>query len=228
MNTVLHTPHRTFARFYTFDITTGIPMDWDEVAWDGPWAEAKKGRGEQQQITNQSIANAKTDIGRQGEQYSAENPDIQGLEVSGPGGLGTAASSYLANSLHDIDRNYGNARTNVARVNAQRGFAATPDATFASGLNSANIAQAGAEDKAYNDAQLLQRENTLAAINARSGLQGLYNPNGSLGVGSDSAFKQNQEGSTLGDIGKGISTVAGIAGSVAGLPKAFSQGGWGG
>jgi hypothetical protein len=203
-----------------YDIATGWKLDDDFYFYTGPVELQKKGRGEQAEVTKESLANAKTNSARQGEQYGAENTDITGLESSGPGGLGSASSAYLANSLADIGRNYGNARQGVARVNAQRGFSGTPDAAFSSGINSANIAEAGANNKAYNDALMLQRENTLAAMNARSGLQGLYDPNRPLGTASESALRQSQQGSTLGDIGKGISTGVGLA------SKAFGTGGF--
>ena len=213
----------TFARELTLDIATGVVLWLDEVPWEGGWEECKKGRESAGRLTDAAEANAKVDTARQGEQYGAENKDIGGLEQTGPGGLGTATSAYLANARADINRNYGNARQTVARNNAQRGFAATPDAAFASGINSANLAQAGAENQAYNNALMLQRENTLAAINARSGLQNLYDPNHSLQTGLNGAEAQSRMGSVIGDIGKGISTGVSLASSIAGLPKAFSK-----
>jgi len=210
------------------DMATGWVLDHDWIIYAGPVEQNKKGRESQQKVTDTALANSATDTSRQGEQYGAENKDIGGLEQSGPGGLGQSSAAYLANSLADINRNYGNARQNVARVNAQRGFAGTPDAAFSSGINSANVAQAGSENKAYNDALMLQRENTLAAMNARSGLQNLYDPNRALGTASNSATAQSQMGSTLGDIGKGVATGVSLASSIAGMPKAFSSGGWGG
>lgn len=212
-----------FRRSAVIDIETGIPLEWDEFVWTGPVAACKKGHEQAGKATDAALSNAATNTGRQTEQYGAENRDITGLETAGSGGLGPASSAYLANSLADIDRNYGNARQAVARVNAQRGFAATPDATFASGVNSANLAQAGASNKAYNDALLLQRENTLAAMNARSGLQGIYDPNRPLSTALSGAEAQSQMGSTLGDIGRGISTGVGLATGIAGLPKAFKN-----
>lgn len=210
-----------------FDMATGWVLDHDWIFYTGPVEQNKKGREQAAKATDAAMANSAANTGKQNEQYGAENKDIGGLEQSGPGGLGQASGAYLANSLADINRNYGNARQNVARVNAQRGFAGTPDAAFASGVNSANIAQAGSENKAYNDALMLQRENTLAAMNARSGLQNIYDPNRPLGTALQGAEAQSQMGSTLGDIGRGVATGVSLAGSIAGMPKAFKTG-WGG
>jgi len=203
------------------DMATGWVLDHDWVIYAGPVEQNKKGRETAAAATDQAMANSSANAAKQNTQYNAEQPDITGLEASGPGGLGQSSAAYLANSLADINRNYGNARQNVARVNAQRGFAGTPDAAFASGVNSANVAQAGSENKAYNDALMLQRENTLAAMNARSGLQNLYDPNRPLSTALSGAEAQSQMGSTLGDIGKGVATGVSLAGSIAGLPGAF-------
>lgn len=171
--------------------------------------ELKKGRESLSQVTDQSLANSKADTAKQGEQYNAEKGDLGQLDTIGANGLGLGASGYLANQLASIGQTYGNARTNAARVAAQRGFNA-PEGAFASGLNSANIAQARDENSAYGNAQMLTRENELAAMGARQGLQAQYDPNHALNTASDSAYKQSQAGSLLGDIGKGISTGAAL------------------
>jgi len=217
---------KIISKSVVWDMATDWKLNDDWYFYVGPVAELKKGREATQKATDAALANSTANSAKQNEQYGAENKDITGMEASGPGGLGQATGAYLANSLADINRNYGNARQNVARVNAQRGFSATPDAAFASGVNSANVAQAGSENKAYNDALMLQRENTLAAMNARSGLQNLYDPNRPLGTAIQGGQAQSQEGSLLGDIGKGVATGVSLAGSIAGMPKAFQSGGW--
>lgn len=199
----------TYSRSTTYDIESGVRVFWDEEPWGGEWEENKKGRESLQSVTDQSLANSKADTAKQGEQYNAEKGDLSQLDTIGTNGLGLGASGYLANQLASIGQTYGNARTNAARVAAQRGLNA-PEGAFASGLNSANIAQARDENSAYGNAQMLTRENELAAMNARQGLQSQYDPNHALNTASDSAYKQSQAGSLLGDIGKGISTGAAL------------------
>lgn len=213
-----------YSKSTTYDIETGILLDWDEVPWNGPWERCKKGRGEQKQVTDAALANSKTDTARQGEQYGKENTGIDELtNVDPSSGLGMGAAGYLNNQKAAISQAYNNARSGVARANATRGFAGTPEGAFTSSINGANVGQAMDENKAFNDAQMLTRENMLQGLNLRSGLQAQYNPNAALNTASTSALNQSRMGSTLGDIGNGISTGVGLATSVAGLPKVFKS-----
>lgn len=219
-------PVPTYSNLTEIDIETGVVLWSDDMPYDGPWGEAKKGREATAQATEQSLEQGRVNAQRQGEQYSALQPEINQLTAVGANGLGLGANGMLANSLENIGRTYANARQGVARSNAQRGFGGTPDAAFASGINSANIQQAGDENSAYNNAQMLTRENMLAGINARQGLYTGSNPTPANSTAIQGGVAQNNEGSTLGDIGKGVSAVAGLATGVAGLPNAFKSGGW--
>lgn len=206
------------------DIATGVILDHEWYVYYGPIEQEKKGREAQSQVTDASLANSKTDTARQGEQYGKENTGIDQLtNVDPSSGLGMGAAGYLNNQKAAISQAYNNARSGVARANATRGFAGTPEGAFTSSINGANVGQAMDENKAYNDAQMLTRENMLQGLNLRSGLQAQYNPNAALNTAGTSALNQARMGSTLGDIGNGISTGVGLATSVAGLPKAFKS-----
>jgi|SRR5581483_5823387 len=217
-------PVPLYARSATYDIETGWLLDIDEVPWEGAWELEKKGRESEQRVTDASLQNAANDAQRQGEQYGAEKGDLAQLDTIGANGLGLGASGYLANQLNSIGRSYGNARQNAARINASRGLGSTPEGAFQSSLNGANLGQAGAENEAYNNAQMLTRDNMLQALGARAGLQNTYNPNGALSVGAQSAYDQNHMGSLLGDIGAGLSSAAGIVGSGFGLANQVKGG----
>ncbi len=201
----------TVTKQITYDIETGAVLDHQWYEYGGPWELEKMGRESEAKVTDQSLTNAASDKVKQGEQYGKENTGLDQLTTVGANGLGLGASGYLNNALENISKSYGNARQNAARVTAGRGFAGTPDGAFASGLNSANIAQAGDENKAYNDAQMLTRENMLQGLGMRQGLQTTYDPNHALGTAGTSAEAQSRMGSTLGDIGRGLTTAASLA-----------------
>lgn len=176
--------------------------------YDGPVAELKKGREAQQQITQQDIANAASNKTKQDTQYGAENKTLDDLTTTGPNGLSTAADARYASDLENINKTYGGLRTAGERGLAQRGFAAAPSGASSSLENSALQSQGAAETGSFENAQQLTREDQLAAMNARQGLQGIYSPNQPLAQGAQSALDQSQMGSTMGDIASGIMTAA--------------------
>lgn len=205
----------TYARSATFDIETWIPLWKDEEPYFGSWELGKKGRESQEKITDTAIKNAGTDQATRQDQLGHTNTDIGSLEAqSTPGALSPAAEAQLAADQRKINDTYaGTRRVGLARI-AQHGMG-TLTGEASSANNSADMAQAHDELAAHEQAQLNTHADRIAAINARSGLQNIYDPNHPLSVGTQSAYNQSHSGSTLGDIGAGLSTGIGLASQIA-------------
>lgn len=197
----------------------------DVVPYTGPVALCKKGREQQQQITQQQmgLAQQQADLARQDQatrqkQLDLAMPIISGLQNIGSNGLSTAASARYAADLGNIQRTYDNARRLNMSSLAQRGLAQAPSGAVSSATNSANLAQAADENRAFEGGQMMTREDQLAALNALNGLQTIYNPNqaymgaeGSLQGAGNTNYQRYNMGSTLGDIGAGIAGATSIA-----------------
>lgn len=203
------TPTPTFYTSYTFDIATGLPLTWEEEPYFGKWEKAKKGREAQAQVTNQSLANSKTDQANRAAQYNASQPEINALDIK-PGGLSDAASAELAAAQRKIQDTYNNTRAVGLQRIAQHGMGTLTGET--SSLNNSLARGQASDEVAAHEAALEQsHQDSLAALNARTGLQSIYNPNQALGTAAQSAMDQAQMGSTLGDIGKGLTTLGSLA-----------------
>lgn len=207
----------SFYSSYSFDIEFGLPIEWGEEVYEGVWESLKKGRESEQQVTSNSLANSKTDMANQAQQYAPTNSDISTLEAnSTPGSLSPAAQAQLAADQGKIQQTYDNAGQSGLQRIAQHGMG-TLTGEQSSLSNTLQRGQAMDENAANQQAQINTHADQLAAINARTQLQSLYNPNGSLGVGAQSAMDQANMGSTLGDIGKGIGAAASIGSSIVGM-----------
>lgn len=205
----------TYTKVAEFDIETGIPLFLDEVFWNGKWARVKKGRDAEKQVTDQSLANSKTDQATRSAQLGAENGDLAQLDVQ-PGQMSSAAQSQLGADMGRINDTYNNTNQVGLKSIAQRGMGGPSGAT-SSMENSLLTQRARDENAAYNNAQQTSHGDMLAAVNARQGLQNIYNPNQALGTAANSALDQSRMGSTLGDIGQGLGQVASIGSSVVGM-----------
>lgn len=193
------------------DIETGALLDWAFEFNDGEWALLKKGRGEQEQVAKDSLARSKSDEATRNQQLAAADPTLKQFESVGPGGMGTAAQARYQSDLNNINRTYNNVRAVGLRNLGLRGLGNAPNGAESSLVNTANLDQAGQENNAYLGGLQQTREDQLAALNARMGLMNIYNPNASSSVASEAAYRRGQMGSTLGDIGGGLTTLAGLA-----------------
>lgn len=205
----------TYARSITWDFDTGIILFWDEEPYVGPWELGKKGRESQQKVTDTALQNAGTDQATRVDQLGHTNTDIGSLEAqSTPGSLSPAAEAQLAADQRKIGDTYAATRRVGLQRIAQHGMGTLTGEASSAG-NSADMAQAHDELAAHEQAQLNTHADRIAAINARSGLQNIYDPNKALSTGAQSAYDQSHMGSTLGDIGSGISTGIGLASQIA-------------
>lgn len=205
----------TYARTAIYDIETWTPLFLDEEPYFGDWEVGKKGRESQQKITDTAITNAGTDQATRQDQLGHTNTDIGNLEAnSTPGSLSPAAAAQLAADQRKISDTYAATRRVGLQRIAQHGMGTLTGEASSAG-NSADMAQAHDELAAHEQAQLNTHGDQIAAINARSGLQNIYDPNKALSTGATSAYDQSHMGSTLGDIGSGISTGIGLASNIA-------------
>lgn len=221
---------QTFSRSITYDLETMIPLWVEEVPYEGEWEVAKKGRESQQKVTDTALANAGTDTARRTDQYNSGNQILN--EMTGdstPGSLSPAAQAQLAADQRKIQETYqGAGQVGLKRI-AQHGMGTLTGE--ASSLNNSLLhGQASDEVAAHENALMNTQAMRERALSARMGLQSVYNPNADLSTGSESAYRQSQSGSTLGDIGKGLATAGAIGSSVVGmgglnnLPSNFMNG----
>src|SRR6478752_3060545 len=89
----------TYARSITFDMETMVPLWWDEEPYEGEWAECKKGRESEAKVTDQSLANAKSDQATRQAQLDQENAGLTTLTHTNPNGLSDAAESQYGQDL---------------------------------------------------------------------------------------------------------------------------------
>lgn len=207
----------TYKSSYTFDIETNIPLHWVDVPYDGKWEEAKKGRPEEADATNKAGKLADANTSKQNDQYGSENTDVNTLEAnSTPGSLSPAAQAQLAADQRKIGDTYANATSQGLKGIAQHGMGTLTGEN--SSLNNSMLRGQASDDlAAHEQAQLNTHADQLAAINARSQLQQIYNPNPAIQSQMQGALNQSRMGSTLGDIGSGLSTLATVGKGVVGM-----------
>jgi hypothetical protein len=208
---------QTYARSITYDLETMIPLWVEEVPYDGEWAMAKKGRESQQKVTDTALSNAGTDTSRRTDQYNSGNKILGEMTAdSTPGSLSPAASAQLAADQRKIQDTYQNAgQVGLKRI-AQHGMGTLTGE--ASSLNNSLLhGQASDEVAAHENALMNTQGMRERALSAEMGLQNTYNPNADLGTGSESAYRQSQSGSTLGDIGKGLTSAASVGSGIVGM-----------
>jgi len=157
---------QTYARSVTFDMTTGIPLWWDEVPYDGEWELAKKGRESQQKVTDTALSNASTDTARRTDQYNSGNQILDEMTAdSTPGSLSPAAQAQLAADQRKIQETYQNAgQVGLKRI-AQHGMGTLTGET--SSLNNSLLHGQASDEVAANENALMNtqamRERALSA-----------------------------------------------------------------
>lgn len=207
---------KSYYTSYTFDIESGIPISWVEVPYVGNWTLLKKGRETAASATDAAGNLSSANQSKQNTQYAGENNDIGTLEAnSTPGSLSPAAQAQLGADQRKIQDTYQNATAQGLKGIAQHGMG-TLTGENSSLQNSMLRGQASDDLAAHEQAQLNTHSDQLAAINARAGLQQTYNPNAPLQTQLQGAMDQAHMGSTLGDIGSGLSTLATVGGQVIG------------
>lgn len=192
--------------------------------YDGPVALCKKGRESQQKITDAQIKMMQEQQAKQAIEQAAADRTISQFETQGkPGQLSPAAAAQLGSDMDNINRTYNGMRQTAFANMGARGFGSAPSGFSLAAQNGINLGQAEAGTGAFRNAQANTQALLDRALQARMGLSGqnLSGENNAAVTGMNSALAQSKMGSTLGDIGQGISTAANIAGSAMGMAGAF-------
>lgn len=202
----------------------------DFTIWCGPLAMAKKGRESAAKITDAQLKQMEQQgLSQQHEQQHADNT-IGTWETQGqPGQLSPAAAAQLASDNNNIARTYNGMRQQAFASMGARGFGSAPSGFGLASQNAVNQGQANAGSEAFRNAQKNTQALQEAAVQARMGLSGqnLQGENAAANTGLTGAVDQSKMGSTLGDIGQGVSIAAGLVNPVVGagqaIGKAFSK-----
>jgi hypothetical protein len=183
----------------------------------GPLAECKKGREELKKSTDAGLADTKS------AQDIAGNADkIAASEVNTNGGLSPLVAKQLAGEQGMIGKTYADASRAADRGLSMRGMGVAPSGLSASikntGINNAGEAETGAVGNAFGMQNQLNNSAYTQPLNA------LGVANGGVGASTNAATALNKAGSTLGDIGSGLSGLAGIGSSLFGAGGMFGKG----
>jgi hypothetical protein len=203
----------------TRDMNTGKVSLYRGYLYNGEAVLLKKGREEQQQVASGQLEQMKADTAQRANQLAKAEPFISGLESTAPGQLSPLSESQYGADTRNIAKTYGDIRANGLRAIGQRGFANAPSGMLASVINTAGQNQGADETHAYENALQQTYGQGLEAAKMRLGLVSTYDPTKPAAVASDAAARRAQMGSTLGDIGGGISQMASAA---AGLGTGFN------
>ena len=199
----------TYASIDDF-LNNAPPISWKGFEYSGPVAFCKKGRGSLDAAEKAGTTNTTTAQGVEGQDQNLVNS-----QTNLSGGLSPLVSKQLASEKGNIQQAYTGATQAASRGLAQRGMGVAPSGLSASitntGINNEGKAETGATGEAFGVQNDL---NNKAPGILQSGLSGV---NQSIGATTDAASARSKAGSTLGDIGTGIGTLASAAGSVAGL-----------
>lgn len=185
------------------------PTAWEGFEYEGPVAELKKGRGELQSASTAGVNNTKQ---AQGIANDAEN--IAKSEINTSGGLSPLVSAQLANQKAQINKAYTTAAQAAQRGLAMRGMGVAPAGLDASIRNTAINNEGQAETGATGNAFGVQNELNNNAF--KQPLSALDVANSGVNATTNAGTALNKAGSTLGDIGSGLSGLAGIGASIFG------------
>lgn len=191
----------------TIDMLTGKVLEHIWHDYTGPVAECKKGRGELQSATNAGLKNTQN-----AQNIGDAATKLAGEEVNANGGLSPLVSKQLANEQGMIGKSYADASRAADRGLSMRGMGAAPSGLTASirntGINNAGTAQTGAVGNAFGLQNQLNNTAYTQPLNA------IDAANGGVGATTNAGTALNKAGSTLGDIGAGLSGLAGIGASL--------------
>ena len=162
-----------------------------------------QGHGNQKTAVNTGTAALNTDAGTVGQ---AQN--IAGSEINTSGGLSPLVSKQLANEQGLIGKAYTTQAQAANRGLAQRGMGVAPSGLSAS-INNTAINNAGMQDtNAVGGAFGTQNQLNQTALNPVIAAEGAQT--GAIGANTSANVAENQENTIGGDIGMGLSGLAGL------------------
>lgn len=183
--------------------------------YSGPCDLCGGDKSKMRQLTAQQAqtqaSNAAADRARQLAATGKVSGIADQLMSTGAGKLSPWSSANYASNMDNIAQTYNNMRSMGFRALGQSGFGSSPGAT-ASLFNTAARNQAADQTQAYRNALSDTLNQNLAGANLESGIANSAQAGSQFGSGqsvADAQARMNM-GSTLGDIGAGISTLAPI------------------
>lgn len=202
-------------------INNANPTSWEGFEYVGPIVELKKGRGQLASAADAGVANT-----NQAQGIAKSTQNLAGQEVDASGGLSPLVQKQLANEQGLIGKAYSNAAQSQDRGLAQRGMSAAPTGLSASlkntAINNAGQAQTGAVGNAFG----LQNQLNQTAYDPS--MRALGVANGGVDATTNAGTALSKAGSTLGDVGSGLSGLAGIGSSLFSAGGIFGKGSKGG
>lgn len=184
-------------------------------------SNGKKGRGALGNAASAGQTNT-TDA----QNIAGKATNIADSEVNTNGGLSPLVSKQLANEQGAIGKAYTGASQAAQRGLTQRGMGVAPSGLSASitntGINNAGQAQTGAVGNAFGTQNQLNNSAYAQPLNA------INTANGGVSATTNAGTALNKAGSTLGDIGSGLSGLAGIGSSLFSAGGIFGKGQKGG
>lgn len=206
-----------------FDPETFKAIPIEGYEYEGPLAEAKKGREAMGDLTTQLQGLLKQYSGNGQQSYdTAQGLLKQDIGSSAPGSLTPAASAQLASDNDNIQRTYNGMRQTAMATAGQRGLGSAPSGFEKTTENSIAQGQGNASAGAYRNAQENTQQQRNFATSGEMNLSGQQTGAG-LGAGGEAitgAADQSKMGSTAGDI---LGGVAGVAGALPGVGGLFSK-----
>ena len=169
-----------------------------------------QGHGNQKTAVNTGTAALNTDAGTVGQ---AQN--IADSEINTSGGLSPLVSKQLSNEQGLIGKSYTSAAQAANRGLSQRGMGVAPSGLSAS-INNTAINNAGMQDtNAVGGAFGTQNQLNQTALNPVIAAEGAESNALNASTGANTAYSNMP--TTTGNIGLGISGLAGVAGKLAPL-----------
>jgi hypothetical protein len=136
-------------------------------------------------------------------------PFAKSLVPGANGGLSPYAAAQLGQEKTGIENTYKGLAQSGLKQLGNRGLA--PPGSSASIINTANQNEGAAQTGAYQNAMQNTLGQGLAGINYMNPLNAIQAGTGAYGTQGQLGNLQTQQGSMLGDIGAGLSGLAGIA-----------------
>lgn len=194
----------------------------ESYEYNGPVAEAKKGREATTQAANgaNDAANSASKIAgvdrqAQMDYKNSSDPFAKSLLPGANGALSPYSAAQLGQDKKNIAKTYGDVSSVGLRALAARGMGSAPTGTQSSIINTAGRNAGEANTNAYENAQKNTLNQGLAGLQFSQGQQGLYDPNKSLqtsiqgrGVAANAGALRNKMGSGLGDVASGVGALA--------------------
>lgn len=170
-------------------------------------SNGKKGRGALGAATSAGQTNT-----TQAQGIANQGQKIADSEINTSGGLSPLVSKQLANEQGAIGKAYSTAAQGADRGLSMRGMGVAPSGLSASikntAINNAGQAQTGAVGNAFGT------QNQLNNTALKQPLDALQVANGGVEATTNAGTALNKAGSTLGDIGAGLTGLGGIGANI--------------